>query len=96
MPTKTAAPAPSGPHTLGRTLDVADTFTARHLGPRPGEIQEMLGALGYKTLDEFIDTVVPEGIRLRRPLDLRRDGPDPRGGGHRDRSDGVHPPMCFV
>ncbi|HVX88678.1 MAG TPA: aminomethyl-transferring glycine dehydrogenase, partial [Gemmatimonadales bacterium] len=72
MPKTAAAPtaAPSGPHALGRAQEFGDTFTARHLGPRADEIQEMLGVLGYKTLDEFIDTVVPEGIRLRRPLDL--------------------------
>ncbi|MGH7622377.1 MAG: aminomethyl-transferring glycine dehydrogenase, partial [Gemmatimonadaceae bacterium] len=31
----------------------------------------MLEVLGYKTLDAFIDAVVPESIRLRRPLALR-------------------------
>ena len=73
MATKIAAPAPvpaSGPHTLGRPHAFADTFASRHLGPREHEIQQMLGILGYKTLDDFIDTVVPESIRLRRPLNI--------------------------
>jgi glycine dehydrogenase len=30
----------------------------------------MLDVLGYESLDSFIDAVVPEDIRLRRPLDL--------------------------
>src|SRR5256884_2625122 len=30
----------------------------------------MLATLGYETLDAFIDAVVPEDIRLRRPLAL--------------------------
>jgi glycine dehydrogenase len=72
MATKTSAPvaAPTGPHALGLPRDYDDTFTSRHLGPRPAEIEQMLGVLGYKTLDDFIDTVIPEGIRLRRPLNI--------------------------
>ena len=30
----------------------------------------MLQTLGFKTLDELIDQVVPEGIRVREPLNL--------------------------
>jgi len=47
-----------------------DRFAARHNGPRPQDVQEMLRLLGYPTLDAFIDAVVPPEIRLRRPLDL--------------------------
>jgi glycine dehydrogenase len=45
-------------------------FAARHIGPRPDDVESMLGALGYKSLDAFIDAVVPEPIRLRRALAL--------------------------
>ena len=45
-------------------------FSTRRVGPRPDEIQAMLGVLGYDSLDAFIDDVVPETIRLRRPLAL--------------------------
>jgi len=45
-------------------------FVRRHVGPGPVEIAEMLRTLGYDSLDQFIDAVVPEGIRLRTPLDL--------------------------
>ncbi len=47
-----------------------DTFASRHIGPRPDEQREMLALLGYDSLDGFIDAVVPEDIRLRRPLAL--------------------------
>jgi glycine dehydrogenase len=70
MTTKKTAPAPTGPHALGLAHNYDDTFTSRHLGPRPAEVQSMLGTLGYQTLDEFIDSVVPDGIRLRRPLNI--------------------------
>ena len=45
-----------------------DPFVPRHLGPREAEIAEMLSFLGYDSLDAFIDAVVPDSIRLRRPL----------------------------
>ncbi|MEP6781614.1 MAG: glycine dehydrogenase (aminomethyl-transferring), partial [Gemmatimonadaceae bacterium] len=40
----------------------------RHLGPNANEQQEMLSALGYTSLDAFIDAVVPEQIRFRNKL----------------------------
>ncbi|HVN50686.1 MAG TPA: glycine dehydrogenase, partial [Acidimicrobiales bacterium] len=40
-----------------------DEFADRHIGPRPGEIAEMLDALGLSSLDELIDRVVPVSIR---------------------------------
>src|SRR4051812_35553160 len=45
-------------------------FAYRHIGPRQEDIDEMVASLGYPTLDAFIDRVVPEDIRLRRPLEL--------------------------
>ena len=51
-------------------LPPVDRFAARHIGPRPDDINEMAEALGYDSLDELIDAVVPEDIRLRRPLAL--------------------------
>jgi glycine dehydrogenase len=52
------------------SLSTVDSFVSRHVGPSDDDIQEMLGAVGYETLDQFIDAVVPAGIRLRRPLAL--------------------------
>ena len=45
-------------------------FAYRHIGPRREDLAEMLQTVGYQTLDEFIDAVVPAEIRLRRPLAL--------------------------
>src|SRR3954462_10411316 len=54
------------------TLDVLypSHFAYRHIGPRRADVHEMLELLGYDSLDAFIDAVVPEEIRLRRPLAL--------------------------
>jgi len=53
-----------------RTSADPDTFVRRHIGPSAAEIDEMLAALGYSTLDEFIDATIPETIRARRPLGI--------------------------
>src|SRR5918992_1725125 len=45
-------------------------FAYRHIGPRRADVHEMLELLGYESLDAFIDAVVPEEIRLKRPLAL--------------------------
>ncbi len=55
-----ATPAPRGD---GRFVD-------RHIGPREDDVRRMLDAMGYDSLDSLIDTLVPEDIRDRRPLDL--------------------------
>ena len=58
----------------GRSLSPVDTFPRRHLGPDHTETTEMLGALGFKDLNELIETVVPSGIRFSGQLNL----PQPR------------------
>ena len=58
MATRTPSSAPSA----------VDSFISRHLGPSPAEQREMLAALGYDSLDAFIDAVVPEQIRFRATL----------------------------
>src|SRR5678815_1407208 len=45
-------------------------FVSRHLGPRDADVTAMLAVLGYPSLDALIDAVVPEPIRMRRPLAL--------------------------
>lgn len=57
----------SNPH---EWLSPLDTFPHRHLGPTDANIKEMVGTLGFASLDELIDATVPESIRLRRSLDL--------------------------
>src|SRR5881396_375200 len=53
-----------------RAFLVTDRFVTRHIGPSPDETEAMLATLGYSSLDEFIDEVVPADIRLSRPLNL--------------------------
>ena len=69
----TSTRAPQAP--TGRPLDAAalfrtDQFVHRHIGPRREDVEQMLGTLGYDSLDALIDAVVPESIRLGRPLGL--------------------------
>ena len=45
-------------------------FAARHIGPRPSDLDVMLRAVGAPSLDALIDEVVPPAIRLEAPLDL--------------------------
>src|SRR5881628_3707047 len=56
--------------TVRASLAPADRFVTRHIGPSPDETRGMLATLGYDSLDALIDAVVPEDIRLRRPLAL--------------------------
>jgi glycine dehydrogenase len=45
-------------------------FLLRHVGADAPEQQQMLNLLGYQTLDELIDAVVPSGLRQTEPLNL--------------------------
>ena len=51
-------------------LSPPDQFPARHIGPRPEDVAEMLRALGVASLDKLMDDVVPAEIRLARALQL--------------------------
>ncbi|HEX5385288.1 MAG TPA: aminomethyl-transferring glycine dehydrogenase [Gemmatimonadales bacterium] len=72
-PQRSDAPRPDGRpdgHPERRFLPRPERFTYRHIGPRPEDLHEMLETVGYASMDDFIDAVVPEEIRLRRPLAL--------------------------
>jgi glycine dehydrogenase len=58
------------PHGLPPSLEPADQFVHRHIGPSAGETAQMLHELGFASLDGLIDAVVPAGIRLPKPLQL--------------------------
>ncbi|MEM9724253.1 MAG: aminomethyl-transferring glycine dehydrogenase [Pseudomonadota bacterium] len=45
-----------------------DFANRRHIGPSPGEMEEMLRVLGAPSLDAFIDEIVPAAIRQKKPL----------------------------
>ncbi|MGA2138372.1 MAG: aminomethyl-transferring glycine dehydrogenase [Verrucomicrobiia bacterium] len=52
------------------TMQRADRFADRHIGPSPEDIQEMLRVVGFPTLDAMVDAAVPRQIRLQKPLSL--------------------------
>ncbi len=56
-------PAPSAPG-----FEPLDTFPRRHIGPSEVDVAEMLGTLGFRTLDSLTDATVPASIRLSKPL----------------------------
>ena len=49
-------------------------FVDRHIGPRAADIELMLTTLGYASMQNFIEDVVPADIRLSSPLSLDIDG----------------------
>ena len=56
-------------HSL-KTLEQKDRFIHRHIGPSNKEISEMLKTLDVSSLDELINKVVPDSIRMQKNLDL--------------------------
>ena len=59
------------PHERVEPKDTASApFVARHIGPRPADVEHMLQTLGYDSLEALVDTAVPAGIRQDRPLAL--------------------------
>ena len=49
-----------------------DAFVRRHIGPNAKETAEMLKQVGFSDIDTFINKVVPEQIRLKKPMNLPR------------------------
>ena len=54
-------------------------FSDRHIGPRPEDIELMLTTLGYSSMADFIEDVVPADIRLSATFNLNENA---RGLGH--------------
>ncbi|MBK9290765.1 MAG: aminomethyl-transferring glycine dehydrogenase [Bacteroidetes bacterium] len=48
----------------------SNEFLKRHIGPDPKDVQMMLAYLGMESMDQFLYEVLPDNIRLPRPLDL--------------------------
>ncbi len=53
-------------------LDGALPFVDRHIGLSPQDVDTMVAALGYASLDELMEAAVPGGIRSADDLDLPR------------------------
>ena len=53
-----------------RDLEDHDAFLQRHIGPNDAEIRQMLGVVGYDSLDALTDAIVPGKIKSSAPLAL--------------------------
>ncbi len=51
-----------------------DKFEGRHIGPTASEKAEMLSKIGVGSLEELINQVIPENIRLKEPLKMAEEG----------------------
>ncbi|ANB11062.1 glycine decarboxylase subunit P [Sugiyamaella lignohabitans] len=52
-------------------LEPLDTYLRRHNGSSsPKSIETLLDKVGYKSVDSFVESVVPDGILSRRPLQI--------------------------
>lgn len=49
---------------------IKENFSSRHLGPRESEYAEMLSKIGVSSVDELVNQIVPESIRLKENLKL--------------------------
>lgn len=47
-----------------------ERFEDRHIGPRQGDVNEMLSLIGVNSLEELIDKTVPASIRLKESLNI--------------------------
>ncbi len=47
-----------------------DRFALRHIGPRKADLDNMLETIGVDSVEELIFETVPNGIRLKKDLDL--------------------------
>ncbi len=55
---------------LQNSLAHPDRFVRRHIGPNAHETRQMLGLLGFQTLEVLADAAVPGKIRLAKKINL--------------------------
>jgi glycine dehydrogenase len=55
---------------LSNAFAWSDRFVARHIGPRPQDVERMLQECGFKSLDALVEAAVPAKIRYHKPLNL--------------------------
>ena len=54
----------------GKKSTMTENFVDRHIGPRPKDIEYMLGILGASSISDLMDQTVPASIKLNKELDL--------------------------
>jgi glycine dehydrogenase len=52
------------------SLQGQDEFIARHIGPSPADVADMLKTLKLTSLDDLVKRTVPQSILANKPLDL--------------------------
>jgi glycine dehydrogenase len=57
-------------------IEPKSDFVRRHVGPGKGEIQDMLGFLGYSDMEGLVKDTVPDSIRFQRDLNLPKATPE--------------------
>jgi len=55
---------------MNNPVNKTNSFSERHIGLSDSDIATMLAELGYDSLDQLTQTVVPEGIADNTPLNL--------------------------
>ena len=75
-----------------------DTFADRHIGvSNPDELKAMLDTIGVGSVDELIAQVIPQSIRLKKPLDLPAGMSEYEFAAHiRALADRNHPLRSFI
>lgn len=51
-----------------------DKFVNRHVGPNQSDVKEMLKTVGVSSLEELINQVIPQSIRLPKPIEIENGG----------------------
>ena len=51
-----------------------DPFIKRHIGTDERGVSEMLRTIGVRSTEELIEQVIPDAIRLKKPLNLPPQG----------------------
>ena len=54
----------------GQALAGFESFVPRHIGQTQADLEKMVAAIGFSSLDDLIDATIPEKIRFRKGLDL--------------------------
>lgn len=52
------------------TLSTRNEFIQRHIGPREADVKSMLKELGYSSLEDLVQDVIPHNIRTKKALGL--------------------------
>ena len=61
---------------LDNSLAPSESFIPRHIGPDASDIEEMVKATGFATLDDLIDATIPASIRFRNKLAIAPGKPE--------------------